>query len=247
MLAAGTPVGRAVRIALHHVKRSAPRSADTAARSGDRPARDRARALARRALHPRPERLDDRRELGVRDAARAAATGRPRPPSSLRPSRCCRSRRRCAGRAARRRAVGSGRRRARARGIAPTSNSAASRSGPSAASRWSNRVRPSVMSSSSGPSNSTTSVAPARSTSHARDDERPQRRPPAYTPHTPLIPRCEWITRSPSNRRNRCLPCVSMLVTVRPASRCGQRSSPWRGCGVRISSGTRRSRIGRIR
>ncbi len=60
----------------------------------------------------------------------------------------------------------------------------------------------------------------------------PSRSPGPYTPHTPTIPRCECSTRSPSKRRNRCLPCVSTLRTARPVSRSGQRSSACRGCGV---------------
>ena len=45
------------------------------------------------------------------------------------------------------------------------------------------------------------------------------------------------MTRSPSKRRNRCLPWASTASTTRPPRRSGQRSLPKRGCGVAISSG----------
>ena len=54
------------------------------------PRLDRARPVARRQRHPRPHRLDDRDRLGVGHLRHAAATDRPRPPSSPRPSRCSR-------------------------------------------------------------------------------------------------------------------------------------------------------------
>ena len=57
------------------------------------------------------------------------------------------------------------------------------------------------------------------------------------TRHLPVIRRCEWISRPPSKRRNRCLPCASTPVTAWPFSRSGQRSRPKRGCGVWIASG----------
>ena len=98
----------------------------------------------------------------------AAATGRSRPGSSPRPSRCCRCRRGCAGRAARRRRRASGRRARRRRRKRRSSNSSASTSGPSAARRRSKRVRESVISSSTGPSNCTTSCSSVRITSQAR-------------------------------------------------------------------------------
>ena len=52
------------------------------------------------------------------------------------------------------------------------------------------------------------------------------------TRHFPVIRRCEWITSSSSKRRNRCLPWASTLGDRPPCSRSGQRSRPKRGCGV---------------
>ena len=158
------------------------------------------------------------------------ARGRCRPRSSPPPSTGCRSRRSCAGRAARRRSAasgrpraggaGSGRRRTRARGCRAR--------GP--ASRWSKRVRDSVISSSTGPSSCTTSRSPRRSTSHAA----PRARPPLESPATSRS--CAGASGSsarPRSGANRCLPCASTAVTARPASRSGQRRAPKRGCGVR--------------
>ena len=117
-----------------------------------------------------------------------------------------------------------------------SSSSGASTSGPSAASRRSKRVRDSVISSSTGPSNSTTSCWSVRITSQARRGERRQRCPRRYTPHWPVMRRCECRVRSPSKRMNRCLPRASTARTGRPSRRSGQRSIAWRGCGVSIET-----------
>ena len=50
-----------------------------------------------------------------------------------------------------------------------------------------------------------------------------------------------------AKRRKRCLPWASTERTARTASRCGQRSAPWRGCGVRVSSGTAPASTARMR
>ena len=120
-------------------------------------------------------------------------------------------------------------------------------SGPRAASCGSIRLRDSVSSSSSGPSNCTTSCPPARITSHARRGARRQRSPAACTAQAPLIRRCECSTRSPSKCSSRCLPRASTRRSARPARRSGQRSASWRRWGVRISSGTRPSSTARMR
>ena len=130
--------------------------------------------------------------------------------------------------------VGSSSRRRRMNAV--SSSSAARMSGPSAARRRSKRVRLSVISSSTGPSNSTTSCSDVRITSHARRGERCQRRPRSYTPQAPPMRRCEWSVRSPSNRMKRCLPWASTLRTGRPSRRSGQRSIACRGCGVSIET-----------
>ena len=181
------------------------------------------------------------------DLADAAATDRRRPPSSPRPSRCCRSRRRSAGRAAASPIGRVGSSRAAAPGSGRSRTRAPSTSGPSAARRRSKRERASVISSSSGPSNCTTSRPPrgAPATPGAASAASARRR--VDTPQAPVIRRCECSTRSPSKRRNRCLPCVSIRSTARP--RAAGASGPARAarCGVAISSGTRPSSTGRIR
>ena len=98
-----------------------------------------------------------------------------------------------------------------------------------------------------GPSNSTTSVSPTRRTSHARRGDRPQRRPARSRPRHPVIPRCEWITSRPRTRGTGACRACRRVATARPSSRSAQRSSACRGCGVRISSGTRPTSTGRIR
>src|SRR3954469_15876000 len=55
------------------------------------------------------------------------------------------------------------------------------------------------------------------------------------------------MTRSPSKRMKRFLPCASTASTGRPPSRSAQPSRPKRGCGVAISSGTRPASTGRMR
>ena len=132
----------------------------------------------------------------------------------------------------------SGRPRAGGAGSARRRTRAARMSGPSAASRWSKRVRDSVISSSTGPSNWTTSRSPRRSTSQARARRARQRRR-RRTRHEPVIRRCEWIVRSPSKRRNRCLPWAS---TARHRA-AGQALGPAvaarsAGAACAISSGT---------
>ena len=154
-----------------------------------------------------------------------AATGRCPARSSPRPSTGCRCRRACAGRAARRRSGASGRPRAGGAGTAARRTRARGCPGPRPAIRWSKRVRESVISSSTGPSNCTTSPSP-----RAQDEPRPAAASGASAaracrcPTTPVMRRCEWIVRPPSKRRNRCLPCASTARTARPASRSGQRS-----------------------
>ena len=77
------------------------------------------------------------------------------------------------------------------------------------------------------------SCSAVRITSQARRGERRQRSPRRYTPHFPPIRRCEWSVRSPSKRRNRCLPWASTDATARSASRSGQRSRRGAGAGSR--------------
>ena len=178
-LAARAPERRAVVVALAARQDRGPAPRARPARHGETPAAHPPSARLRRLEHPRPDRLDDRQRLRRRSPPTPAATGRSPPPSSPRPSRCSRSRRRCADRAARRRSRGSGRRRAAAPGTGRSRTGSASTSGPSAASRWSKRARLSVISSSTGPSNWTTWWPPRSSTSHARRGERPHRRPGA--------------------------------------------------------------------
>ena len=78
----------------------------------------------------------------------------------------------------------------------------------------------------------------------AEHDPRPPRRAAAsgdsgpYTPQMPVIPRCEWITRSPSKRRNRCLPWVSTLRTARPS----RRAASGRARAADAASGSRPAR-----
>src|SRR3954468_20292155 len=55
------------------------------------------------------------------------------------------------------------------------------------------------------------------------------------------------MTRSPSKRMKRFLPCASTASTRRPPSRSAQPSRPKRGGGVAISSGTRPASTGRMR
>ena len=123
----------------------------------------------------------------------------------------------CAGRAAHRRCRGSGRPRAGGAGTPLSSNSSARMSGPSRAIRWSKRERESVISSSTGPPNCTTSCSAVRITSQARLGAFPQRCPRRYTPHQPFMRRCEWSVRSPSKRMKRCLPFESTARTAAPA------------------------------
>jgi hypothetical protein len=125
----------------------------------------------------------------------------------------------------------------------PASNSGARMSGPRPASRWSSRMRDSVISSSTGPRSWTTSWSPRRSASQASRGR--GRR--SSTRQEPVMRRCEWIVRPPSKRSSRCLPSASTPVTARPASRSGQPARARRGCGVAISSGTWPARTGRIR
>ena len=174
--------------------------------------------------------------------SRARATGRRRPPSTPRPSRCCRCRRRCAGRAARRRAAASDRRRAAARRNRAKSNSVREHVGPE---RGQALIEP-------GPPLGHQFEQRTVELDHfliagAEHDPRPPRgaAPPTagpYTPHTPTIPRCECSTRSPSNRMNRCLPWVSTLRTARPSRRD---PASGRARAAAAESGSRRGRAPR--
>ena len=117
-------------------------------------------------------------------------------------------------------------------------SSPASTSGPSTARRRSKRVRDSVISSSTGPSNSTTSCSSVRITSQARRGERPQRRPCRYTPHQPVMRRWECSVRSPSKRMKQVL--AVRVHGARPAGpRAARASGPWRGAAA--ASRSRRS------
>ena len=192
--------------------------------------------------------VDDRDRLGVAHLATPAATGRPPPPSSPRPSRCCRSRRRCADRAARRRSRASGRRRAAGARKRSESNSARQHVRPE-------RRQPLVKARPALGHQlehrpvelhhlvAAAAAAPATPAAASAASDRPARR----RPRSPVIRRCEWITDRPRSAMNRCLPWVRTSVTARPSSRSGQRSEAWRGCGVRITSGTVPSSTGRIR
>ena len=128
-------------------------------------------------LHARAHRVQHRENLVVGHVSQSFARDRPAPPSRPRISTGCRCPRPFAGRAARRRSAASDRLRAGARRIRCASNSAPRMSGPRPAIRGSRRVRESVISSSTGPSNSTTSCSPRRITSQARRACRRQRRP----------------------------------------------------------------------
>ena len=192
---------------------------------------------------------DDCERLLVGDLTRAAATGRRPPPSTPRPSRGCRCpptvvlvEERIADRP--RRVVLAQPPQeaplveARARGCRGRARRGAGRSG----------CVPSVISSSTGPSNCTTSWRRRA----GYEPRAPRRAAPAApllvrSPQAPVIRRWLWSVRSPSKRMNRCLPWVSTARTSRPASRSGQRSAAWRRCGVTISSGTRPTRTGRMR
>ena len=133
----------------------------------------------------------------------------------------------CAGRAARRRSAASGRPRAGAAGTRSRSSSGARMSGPSPARRWSKRVRDSVISSSTGPSNWTTSrAAAAQHEPGARGGRAASAARRSSTRHEPVMRRCEWIVRPPSKRRKRCLPWASTAVTARPAETLGPAVAP---------------------
>ena len=106
---------------------------------------------------------------------------------------------------------------------------------PSFASRRSKRTRLAVISSSTGPLSWATTLSPRRIGARWRAASGQSA---SRTRHLPLMRRCEWIVRPLSKRRNRCLPCASTEVTAWPASFSGQRSRPKRGCGVSIASGT---------
>ena len=108
---AGTPVGRAVVVALAARADRACRSGGRAGRAlvhpgrrADRPPRGRLRCISGRSSRTTASASSS---LSV---AQPAPGVEPRRGSSPRPSTCCRCRRRCAGRAARRRSRGSGRR-----------------------------------------------------------------------------------------------------------------------------------------
>ena len=180
--------------------------------------------------------------LVVADRRRRAATGRPAPQAALDLPQVPDARRPCAGRAARRRSAASGRRRAGGAGTRRSSNSRPRMSGPErrrAAGR--SRVRDSVSSSSTGPSNCTTSRPAARSTSHARRGAAAPALARARTmPHEPVIRRCECSVRSPSKRRNRCLPCASTDVDRAAREPLGPAvAARSAGAACAISSGTR--------
>ena len=200
----------------------------------------RAPSAASAAASPRRPRAPPRRRPRP-----PAATDRPPPPSSPRPSRCSRCRRRCAGRAARRRSRASGRRRAaarrkRSRVERRREHVGAERRQPLVEAR----ARPSVISSSAGRRTATTQRSPARSTIHARARRcaSAARRVHAPRPdHAEVRVQHELAVEAAGT--GACRACRPR-VTARPASRSGQRSSAWRGCGVRISSGTRPSSTG---
>ena len=84
----------------------------------------------------------------------------------------------------------------------------------------------SVISSSTGPVELHDLVVVACGSRATRAAGGRRQRPSARgtTPQEPVMRRCEWSVRSPSKRRNRCLPWASTAVTARPASRSGQRS-----------------------
>ena len=188
-------------------------------------------------------------------------------PARPRTSRCSRSRRRCADRAAPRRSRAWGRRRAGGARNRSESNSSARMSGPSAASRWSKRARLSVISSSTGPSNcdhlgGRARAAPAR----PRAASGRQRRPGGYTPQAPVMRRCEWSTRSPVEVEEQVLavgadlgdraagqalgPAVQRVAGVRGADLVGHvalqhRAHPVRRIGDRVALGHRAAASGR--
>ena len=231
---------------------SARRSAGTAAGAAVDPGRASLEAVARGLLHPRAP----ARTIASTSASETSPAGRHGSSSASKQPRTstgCRCPRSCVvsraspigrvGSSARRRAQEARARRARRRGCR----------GPAPASRWSKRARDAV-----------TARAPGRRTGRPRGWRRSPRArrarraaralavrvraPRRYVAHAPVIRRCEWMTRSPSKRRNRCLPCASIrLDRALPPRRCGQRSGPQVLCGVSSSSGTRPARTGRMR
>ena len=131
----------------------------------DRPRRSSSHLVTNRLLHPRGARSRGRSRAPRRRTRRARLRhgSMPRDEAALRLPDVPDARRRCAGRAARRRCRAWGRPRAGgARKALLVELLGARMSGPSAASRWSKRVRLSVISSSTGPSNCTTSCSGVR-------------------------------------------------------------------------------------
>ena len=125
----------------------------------------------------------------------------------------------------------------------------ASTSGPSAASRWSKR-RAALGHQLEHRAVELDHLVTAR----AQHQPRPARRPPPAPARPGTRPRprssrrCEWMHQVALEVQEQVLAVRADLARPRgPPSRSGQRSSAWRGCGVRISSGTRPSSTGRIR
>ena len=211
------------------------RSAGRGARRGRRSAGSASwLAVARGLLHARADgarrsRAPPRRTPRPARAPRVDAA----PRSSPRPSTGCRSRRSCAGRAARRRSGASGRPRAAGAGTRASSSSGARMSGPRPARRWSKRVRDVGHQLEHRPVELQRPRARRGAATSQALRGRGQR-PPSRTRHEPVMRRCEWIDEVALEAQEQVLAVGVDGASPRgPASRSGQRSRPKRGCGVR--------------
>ena len=199
--------------------------------------RPRVAQLSRRGgrAHRRPMSPPRCRPRARRSPRRPASRGSSPPGSRPRTSRGCRSRRGCADRGGRRRCPGSGRPRAAGGGtrgvelvgedVRPEPREEVVEAGARIGHELEHRVR------RTGPPRARACGSRARpaagsAASAGRGD----------TPPGPPMRRCEWSVRSPSKRRNRCLPWASTERTPRPCRRSGQRSSM---CGAAASRSSR--------
>ena len=248
-LTSRAPVCRAVVVALP--ARPDPRAAARAraARAARRPASSIAvgPSAAERCIRGRTASID-RERLGVGDPRQPPPRVDARPPSSPRPSRCSRSRRRCAGRAARRRSPASGRRRAAARRKRVSvellgEHVGAERREPLV------EARAALGHQLEHRAVELDHLVPAR----AQHEPRPARRAPpapAVAVDAPRAGHRAGASAAPGRPRSAgtgaCRACRPRSPRGRRGARASGRSA-WRGCGVRISSGTRPSSTGRIR
>ena len=105
--------------------------------------------------------------------------------------------------------------------------------GPRPAIRWSKRVRDSVISSSTGPSNCTTSRSPRAQHEPRRARGRGQRGRARARATSRSCAGASGSSGRPRSAGTGACRARRPRVTARPASRSGQRSRPKRGCGVR--------------